>query len=696
MARDAGEGVPEEGGPQPPYVPDDDLAQSLEEEVARIEASNRSALASLSDDELVETLSAEVASTGDTLDAITKLQIVLWERRREDQRGGAGTIASGWIAPDAFLEGPAFPVPEWQRVAAEAPSDDEPANDGQTQPAELAGSGETIPESESTGTASAPIAVMPSAAAGAVEIEIEENDSGVVDDSVSSDEFDELLAPRPTPRLSEDALVIEGTGQPEPALRIETTGSEPTSPEFRAARAVRLFWLWFAATSSVAVLGIGAGLAMAGLGPVQVLIALVGGLALSAVPLCLGTLAGKWSGQPTMVVSRAVFGHIGNLVPALLAVVTRLFWSVAVLWFAASAIGRSVAAAGWMTATSATMAAAALVLVLAAGVAFVGYGLIARVQLVLTICSAALIVALFLVTLPKLDTGRVSSWLTTVPGSAGGGSSWTGVVGGVVLVFSLVGLAWANGTADIARYQRARTSSAASMSWATLGAVLAPLILIGYGALLAGSDPRIGGRLASDPVGALLALGVPEWMSVLLVLAVALGLLSALILSLYSTAFAIGAARLPVRRPLAVLLAAVVVAAACSSLIFGSTGFATVYRALPITAAVPVAAWAGSFAVDLMLRRRRFHGESLLRRGGVYPDWRWGNLGALIVGSVAGFGLVSSTVPWLGWEGYLLAPLHVTASGGAQLGVIVSFAVGAAAPVVVGIRGIRRQELRNK
>ena len=47
----------------------------------------------------------------------------------------------------------------------------------------------------------------------------------------------------------------------------------------------------------------------------QAIVAILAGVALSFLPLGLGTLAGKWSGQPTMVVSRATFGHVGNILP---------------------------------------------------------------------------------------------------------------------------------------------------------------------------------------------------------------------------------------------------------------------------------------------------------------------------------------------------------------------------------------------
>ena len=42
-------------------------------------------------------------------------------------------------------------------------------------------------------------------------------------------------------------------------------------------------------------------------------------------------------------------------------------------------------------------------------------------------------------------------------------------------------------------------------------------------------------------------------------------------------------------------------------------------RDLVTTIAVPIAAWAGIFAAEMMIRSRRFDTPSLLTRGGVYP-----------------------------------------------------------------------------
>ena len=140
---------------------------------------------------------------------------------------------------------------------------------------------------------------------------------------------DDLFAPPSQPiatqRLREgDPALVGEKPQNHPVFMVETAGVEPTALDLRAGRSGRLFWLWFAANSSILSLAIGAVLFTLGMSLRQAIVATLAGVALSFLPLGLGTLAGKWSGQPTMVVSRATFGHLGNLLPAIVAVLVRV------------------------------------------------------------------------------------------------------------------------------------------------------------------------------------------------------------------------------------------------------------------------------------------------------------------------------------------------------------------------------------
>ncbi|MFM9918230.1 cytosine permease [Lacisediminihabitans sp. H27-G8] len=470
----------------------------------------------------------------------------------------------------------------------------------------------------------------------------------------------------------------------------EASGSQPTPLDQRVGRASRLFWLWFAANSSVISLAFGAAIFSLGMSLRQAVVAAFIGVAISFLPLGLGTLAGKWSGQPVMVVSRATFGHLGNILPAAIALLSRLFWGAVLLWIIAAATARILVRSGFDgTLTELQL----MVIVMAAGfllaliVAFFGYALFARIQLVLGILSAGLIVALLVITWPAVD---ISAALTVGDGPV------ILVVTGIVLVFSFVGLVWANSSGDLARYQRPSSSGGAAMLWASFGTTVPSFLLIAYGAILAASDPAIAKGLGSSPIDTIASL-LPGWYPLPLIAAISLSLLSGVILSIYSGGFALGALGLKVTRSWATVIVGILVFAVAIALGFTVSNVVTVFRDLATTLAVPVAAWAGIFSAEMILRRRRFDTKSLLARGGIYRDVNWLNLSMLVVASVIGWGLTSASLTGLGWQGYLFRAAGVrlsSALGSTDAGVLVSLALGVLTPLVAGISTIRRQERR--
>ena len=503
----------------------------------------------------------------------------------------------------------------------------------------------------------------------------------------------EPLAPPSEPiatiRLSDGqpALVDEKAEQPS-AFEVEVAGPEPTALDLRAGRAARLFWLWFAANSSVLSLGLGAALLGTGMSLRQAIVATLAGVAISFLPLGLGTLAGKWSGQPTMIVSRATFGHAGNILPALLAIATRVLWGGVLLWLLATAVAQVLVGAGLDAGLGTTiwqLVGLVAGFVIATVIAVFGYGFVAKLQLVLSILSALLIVGAAVLTYQHLDFTRA----LTVPDG-----SWILVISGAALVFSVVGLAWVHSSSDLARYQRPASYGGSSMLWATFGATLPPFALIVWGAMLAASDPALAKGLTTNPLAAIATL-LPAWYPAPLLAAAAIGLLSGAVLTMYSGGFALQALGVRVRRSFATFVSAILVLATSAALIFVVTDFSSLVRDLVITFAVPVAAWAGIFAAEMMIRTRRFHGPSLLAPGGLYAQVRWVNFLALLVISAIGLGLVTSSIPGLEWEGFLygllgMGPQDLWASSDA--GVFVALLLGILVPLVVGVPAIRRQE----
>src|SRR5690606_19081430 len=119
----------------------------------------------------------------------------------------------------------------------------------------------------------------------------------------------------------------------------------PTPAAFRTGRGSRMLAPWFLVNSSVVSVAVGAIVFGLGLSARQALVSVIAGVALSLLPLGLATLAGKWSGQPTMVTSRAAFGVVGNIVPAILAVVARVFWAAVALWLIGTTASGAIAGA---------------------------------------------------------------------------------------------------------------------------------------------------------------------------------------------------------------------------------------------------------------------------------------------------------------------------------------------------------------
>ena len=487
---------------------------------------------------------------------------------------------------------------------------------------------------------------------------------------------------------SEQLVVVDDPPARQPIFALETTGLESTPLESRVGGTTRLFWLWFATNSSVLSVAFGAALLSLGMSLRQAIVSALLGVAISFLPLGLGTLAGKRSGQPTMVVSRASFGLIGNVVPAVLAVIVRLFWGSVLLWMIAVSTARVLVGAklaGPSSETQLTMLVVVVGFGIALAVAYLGYHLFARLQLVLAVLSGILLLGVVAATWSSVN---IPNALTVRDGP------WILVVTGLVLVFSFIGLAWATSSGDVARYQRPTSSGASSMLWASFGATVPPFALIAYGALLAASDPGLARGFMASPLDTLRQL-LPGWFAVPLIAAVVLSLLSGVILSIYSGGFSLQSAGVRLPRAWATVLVGMVVLAVAIVMIFTVNDVVPLFRDLATTLAVPVAAWVGIVASEIMIRRRRLDSPSLLKRGGVYPSVNWLNLSMLVVASVVGFGLTTATVSWLGWQGYLFTAFGLpstTELAGTDLGVLVALLLGLLTPLVAGVPAVRRQE----
>jgi nucleobase:cation symporter-1, NCS1 family len=112
------------------------------------------------------------------------------------------------------------------------------------------------------------------------------------------------------------------------------------------------------------------------------------------------------------------------------------------------------------------------------------------------------------------------------------------VIGALVFLMTGFGLGWVNVAADYSRYLPRNASSGGVVGWTTFGASIAPVVLLVFGLLLAGSSPELSTAIGQDPVGAL-ASTLPTWFLVPFALVAVLGLVGGAVLDIYSSGLAL-------------------------------------------------------------------------------------------------------------------------------------------------------------
>lgn len=307
---------------------------------------------------------------------------------------------------------------------------------------------------------------------------------------------------------------------------IERAGIEIIPESQRTAQPRDLFWPWFAANVSVFGMSYGSWVLGFGISFWQATLVSVIGIVISFFLCGLIAIAGKRGSAPTMVLSRAAFGVQGQKVPGVVSWLTSIGWETFLAIMAVLATATVITRLGGDGESVALRVVATVIvaaLIVAASV--LGYHTIMKMQSVLTWLTGAVTIVYVILTIPHIDFAAVAA----VPdGSLGQ------VIGALVMVMTGFGLGWINIAADWSRYQKRTASDGAIVAWNTIGGSLAPVILVIFGTLLAGSDPALFDAVAADPIGALANL-LPVWVLVPFLVTAVLALVSGAVLGIYSS-----------------------------------------------------------------------------------------------------------------------------------------------------------------
>jgi purine-cytosine permease-like protein len=469
------------------------------------------------------------------------------------------------------------------------------------------------------------------------------------------------------------------------ATRIELNGINTIESHERKGRPRDLFWPWFGANVSVFGISYGSFLLGFGISFWQATIIGIIGVVLSFFFVGVIALAGKRGSAPTLVLSRSIFGVHGNKVVSILSWILTVGWETVLASLAVLATASVFTTLGWDGGVVTKIVALLIVAALIIGAGVIGFDLIMRLQQIITIATGVLTVVYIVLVAPHIDFAAVA---------AAPGGDLPAVIGGFVFIMTGFGLGWVNAAADYSRYLPRNASNRGVVGWTTLGASVAPVVLLIFGLLLAGSSKDLNTAIGADPIGALATL-LPVWFLVPFILVAVLGLVGGAVLDIYSSGLALLTAGIRIPRFAAAGIDGVILVLGSIYVVFFAGSFIGPFQGFLITLGVPIAAWAGVFLADTIIRKKGYAEKELYDAKGRYGSWSWLPIGLIALGTVVGWGFVTNSfATWLSWQGYFLGPIG-GATGPwayANLGVLFALVIGFVGFLIFGRRAVRKQE----
>ncbi|MDR1394366.1 MAG: cytosine permease [Bifidobacteriaceae bacterium] len=485
-----------------------------------------------------------------------------------------------------------------------------------------------------------------------------------------------------TPAPAGAELPSTGSG-----IVIEMAGTDIIADSDRKGRPFSLFWPWFAANISVLGISYGAWVLDFGISFGQACVAGVIGIVFSFFLCGVVALAGKRGGAPTMVLARSALGVIGNRVAAVLSWILTVGWETVLTSLAVMATATIMEALGAGSGTSIKLIALAVVAVLIVGGGVIGFDMIMKMQTVITIVTGVLTIGYFILTFSHIDLGAV----TSMPSGKA-----QAFIGALIFMMTGFGLGWVNMAADYSRYLPRKSSSVGVIWWTTFGAAIAPLLLLSYGLLLAGSDPALRQGISGDPIGALTTI-LPTWYLLPFGLVAILGLVGGAVLDIYSSGLALISAGIPIPRPVAAGIDGVIMILGTIYIVFGGSAFFDIFQQFLMTLGVPIAAWAGIMLADVLLRKAAYAEADLFNPRGRYGSIPPVPMGIMILGTGVGWGFIINQLPaakFLDWLGYFMGAVGGKDGDWAysNLGVLFALLIGFIGALLLTRGRVRAQE----
>lgn len=422
--------------------------------------------------------------------------------------------------------------------------------------------------------------------------------------------------------------------------RPETRGIELIHASERHGRARDLFAVWAAPNVSVLNFTIGATMILLGLELWQAILVIVAGSLPWIFPGIIA-IAGPAAGTSGSVITRALYGVIGNKVMVAFTgwLISAVF--LALNWLASSFMGADLLAdLGFTDPVLGPVAVTVVVSAITVLVAVYGHALILRSYPAVTLVLLVIFLVVTGFILPHVDWQyRAAEPLTGVP-------LWSAITIGFTILASTP-LSYAN-SPDLARYLPRSTKPSHIIAATALGGALPCIFFTVVGALLA---TGLSGAAMDIGIESALADLLPPWLAPILVVGVIVNTIALNGMTTYTSSMALQAVGIPIRRIPAAIIVGAIGTALTVYLVMSTSLLGAVNLMLQFLVIVTGPAMA-VFTADVILRRNRYDGADLFdeERGSRFwytGGWAIPGLAAIVVGGIlTALGL--STEVWTG------------------------------------------------
>jgi purine-cytosine permease-like protein len=499
----------------------------------------------------------------------------------------------------------------------------------------------------------------------------------------------------PEPIASLPTVEVEISSEPE--LAEDEQAIEVTEVS-RTKTSAALSWSWISVASSPLVLVLAAFLKESGASLAQALVVIAGLIVTTAVFAGIGSVAAKRGSSPIAVVSRAAFGVWGNVFPAIVMLLVKIVWSIALLIFGARILSPLISSQPWFAVISAqfvfpaeftALMLTAIPMVLISSLV-AGFGGIAMLRAQQVAGAFSLIGILGI----GYFVFSANSILDLQQGQLLGAPA---LIDLAIFCFVLFGFTVFSQSGDFARKLPVETPGAKVFFLSFVSTLFIPLMVGVMGVLWIFMAEDSFGLLLTDQLIPTIAAAAPIWVFIGFVVAVGLSVLQLLANSIYSLAGALASVAAKIPGAISVLLLAIVLLAGTlgSSMLLATSSVLAILIELLILVSVVAASYTGIVIADALIRRRDYHEVSLTRDYGFYGRFNFANLIGFILATALGFGYLNGTGALSFWAGYLgdFTP-SIFDFAGSNIGIAMAFGLAILFPVLFGIPRIKNQETK--